>query len=74
MFIYYKVCCHISTNILYIIPLSVIGLFSFFFSVVGNFLGVKFGVLVKKRLNPELLGGIILIIIGIKVLFTHLLS
>lgn len=57
-----------------IIPLSVIGLFSFFFSVVGNFLGVKCGVLVKKRLNPELLGGITLIIIGIKVLFTHLLS
>lgn len=53
-------------------PLLIIGICSFLFSIAGNLLGVKFGVAVCKRLKPELLGGLVLIFIGIKVLISHL--
>ncbi|WP_033147495.1 manganese efflux pump MntP family protein [Prevotella sp. P6B1] len=55
-------------------PLCVIGLVSFLFSLFGYQLGVKFGKSIARKLKPELLGGIILITIGIKILITHLLS
>ncbi len=53
-------------------PLSIIGIVSFLFGVTGNVLGARFGCTISRRLQPELVGGIILIIIGIKVLFSHL--
>ena len=53
-------------------PLFIIGLVSFLLAIVGMFLGVKFGKPIERRLKPELLGGIILIIIGVKVLISHL--
>lgn len=53
-------------------PVCVIGFVSFLLSLVGLFLGIHFGKKVEKRLRPDLLGGIILIIIGVKVLITHL--
>ena len=53
------------------LPLWIIGLTSFVFSIVGNMLGIRFGK-VTHRLKPELLGGIILIAIGCKILYTHL--
>lgn len=54
------------------LPLLIIGFVSLAFSIVGNLLGIRFGKGVEKRLKPELLGGIILIIIGIRVLCEHL--
>ena len=55
-------------------PLMVIGLGSFLFAMLGHWLGMRFGSSIRRRLQPELLGGIILIGIGVKVLVTHLAS
>lgn len=55
-----------------IFPLIIIGLVSFLFSLSGYQLGVRFGQSIAHKLKPELLGGIILITIGIKILVTHL--
>lgn len=54
------------------LPLLIIGFVSLAFSIVGSLLGIRFGKGVEKRLKPELLGGIVLIIIGIRVLYEHL--
>ena len=54
-------------------PLFVIGLVSFLFSLFGYKLGVRFGKSIARKLKPELLGGIILIVIGMKILITHLM-
>ena len=54
------------------LPLTVIGLVSFLFSLLGYFLGCRFGKTITSRLKPELFGGIILIGIGIKILISHL--
>ena len=53
-------------------PLLTIGLVSFGMSLIGFTLGVRFGDVVNKKMRPELLGGIILICIGIKILIEHL--
>ena len=42
--------------------------------VVGYWLCVRFGRIVARRLRPELLGGLVLVFIGIKVLLSHLLT
>lgn len=55
-----------------VVPLFVIGIVSFLFSVFGNALGVRFGKRIAHRLKPELLGGIILLVIGFKILVSHL--
>lgn len=54
------------------LPLLLIGLGSFFFSIIGNLLGIRFGSNISRRLKPELLGGIVLLCIGIRILVTHL--
>lgn len=54
------------------VPVVVIGIVSFMMSILGFAVGVKFGEAVVKKLRPELLGGIILIGIGIKILMEHL--
>jgi len=56
------------------LPLFIIGIVSFIFAVAGNILGVKFGNTITRRLKPEIFGGIILILIGLKILITHLTS
>ena len=56
------------------LPLVVIGVGSFLFSVLGNRLGIRFGIAIRRKLNPELFGGLVLIFIGIKVLLTHILN
>jgi len=43
-------------------------------SVVGYSLGLRFGRVISHRLKPELLGGVVLILIGVKVLVTHLIG
>lgn len=51
-------------------PLFVIGLVSLLMGLLGSFLGIRFGKKISKQIQPELIGGIILIIIGVKVLIT----
>jgi putative Mn2+ efflux pump MntP len=55
-----------------VLPLILIGAVSFIMSLVGFFVGVRSGDLVNKIIKPELLGGIILIGIGIKIIIEHL--
>lgn len=50
------------------LPLAVIGLVSFFFALLGHWLGIRYGRSVSRRLQPEMLGGIILVALGIKIL------
>lgn len=55
-------------------PFIIIGVVSFLFSILGYLLGTRFGKSITRRLKPELLGGIILVVIGVKILMTHLLG
>ena len=54
------------------LPLIIIGVVSFLFSLIGYQLGARFGRSIAHRLKPELLGGVILIGIGVKILAEHL--
>jgi len=56
------------------LPLVVIGVVSLLFSLAGHALGARFGEAVARRWKPELVGGIILIGIGVKILLEHLLG
>lgn len=56
------------------LPLLIIGLVSFLFSIAGYHLGRRFGKSITHRLKPELIGGVILILIGLKVLLSHLMA
>ena len=56
------------------LPLVMIGVVSFAMSIIGYLLGVRFGDAVNKKVRPELLGGLILLGIGIKILLEHLLA
>ena len=56
------------------LPLIIIGLVSFLFSIIGYHLGRRFGKTITRRLKPELVGGAILITIGVKILISHLLE
>ena len=53
-------------------PLLSIGVVSFALSLLGVLLGVKCGKGIGKKLRAEMLGGIILVGIGVKVLLEHL--
>ena len=53
-------------------PLLIIGIVSFLFSIVRYHLGRRFGKTITRRIKPELLGGVILVLIGVKILITHL--
>ena len=48
---------------------TIIGIITFFMSIVGVFVGKLFKE--KLKIKPELLGGIILILIGIKIVIEH---
>ncbi|WP_434503118.1 manganese efflux pump MntP [Prevotella sp.] len=65
-------CTGFSNLKMLVCPLLIIGFVSFVMSIIGVLLGVRFGKPIAKKLKPELLGGFILIIIGIKVLLSHL--
>ena len=56
------------------LPLVIIGLASFILSLVGYYLGSRFGSMITRRLKPEFFGGVILVGIGIKILVSHLLE
>lgn len=53
-------------------PICIIGLVSFALSFVGLTFGIRFGCGIARKLRAELWGGIILIIIGTKILIEHL--
>ena len=53
-------------------PLVTIGLVSFLMSIFGYRLGTRFGEAVNRKMRPELLGGIILFAIGLRILAAHL--
>ncbi len=52
------------------LSVSIIGIVTFFISAIGVIIGNKFGDKYEKK--AEIFGGVILIIIGIKILFEHL--
>ena len=56
------------------LPLIMIGVVSFLFSMAGYHLGRRFGKTITNRMKPELIGGLILISIGIKILIKHVVS
>lgn len=53
-------------------PLLMIGMASFAMSLLGYWLGVRFGRIIARRLKPELFGGLVLVFIAVKVLLSHL--
>ena len=53
-------------------PIAVIGLVSFVLSMVGLLFGIRFGCGIARRLKAELWGGVILVLIGVKILVEHL--
>lgn len=53
-------------------PVSIIGFVSFAMSVIGLMFGIRFGGGIARKLRAELWGGVILIIIGTKILIEHL--
>ena len=53
-------------------PLLCIGIVSFLMSIAGHLLGARFGEAVNEKVRPELVGGIILLIIGLRILAEHL--
>lgn len=53
-------------------PLVAIGAVSFLGSLLGFALAFRYGARVTRRFKPEILGGLILIAIGVKVLIEHL--
>ena len=65
-------CTGSSTLSSLVTPLASIGIASFSLSILGSLLGIRFGETVNKKVRPELLGGIILILIGVKILIEHL--
>lgn len=56
------------------LPLWIIGIVSFLFSILGFCLGHHLGGTITRRLKPELFGGIILVGIGVKILVSHIFS
>ena len=56
------------------LPLWIISIVSFLFSLLGFYLGRHFGGSITRRLKPELFGGIILVGIGVKILVSHIFS
>lgn len=57
-------------NINIFLPAVIIGITSFLMTLIGFFTGKKIGEIFEKK--AELAGGLILIIIGVKILFEHI--
>jgi len=54
------------------VAVAIIGIISFIFTFIGIFIGVHFGK--RFHIKVEILGGVILIGIGLKILIEHLIS
>lgn len=59
-------------NVAMLTPVVVVGLVTFLISIAGIYIGNRFGHFFEKKV--EAIGGLILIAIGVKILFGHLLS
>ena len=57
-----------------VLPLVIIGVGSLLFAVAGQLLGIRFGERFNRRLKTEAIGGIILIMIGIKIVASHYIN
>jgi putative Mn2+ efflux pump MntP len=57
-------------NFSMVVPIIIIGIISFLLAILGSYLGDKLGHLLGRRF--EIIGGIILIIIGFKILIEHI--
>ena len=57
-------------NISIFFPAIIIGVITFFLSFLGVYIGRRFGKILKNRI--EIFGGLILIIIGLKILLEHI--
>lgn len=53
-------------------PVGIIGFVSFALSIVGLLFGIRFGCGIARKLRAEFWGGIILILIGTRILIEHL--
>ena len=53
-----------------LVAVTIIGFFTFFISMIGVTIGNRFGI--KYKSKAELIGGCVLILLGIKVLFEHI--
>lgn len=51
-------------------PITVIGMVSLLMSLIGHKLGINFGKSIARRIRPELIGGIILVLLGVKILIS----
>lgn len=65
-------CTGYNTLVQLTVPLLLIGVVSFGMSVLGFSIGVRFGDTVNRKMRPELLGGLILLGIGVRILIEHL--
>lgn len=65
-------CTGYNTLVQLTVPLVLIGVVSFGMSVLGFSIGVRFGDAVNRKMRPELLGGLILLVIGVRILIEHL--
>jgi putative Mn2+ efflux pump MntP len=59
-------------NVTIYLPALFIGLFTFLFCLLGFYIGKKIGKFLEKK--SEVIGGIVLILIGFKILIEHLLK
>lgn len=55
-------------------PVGIIGFVSFALSLVGLMFGIRFGCGIARRLKAERWGGVILVLIGLKILIEHLIQ
>lgn len=55
-------------------PVGIIGFVSFALSLIGLTFGIRFGCSFARRLKAERWGGVILILIGLKILIEHLIQ
>lgn len=53
-------------------PIGIIGFVSFALSLIGLMFGIRFGCGLARKLRAEFWGGVILVIIGTKILIEHL--
>ena len=53
-------------------PIGIIGFVSFALSMLGLLFGIRFGHGIARKIRAELLGGVILVAIGVKILVEHL--
>ncbi len=54
-----------------VLPLAIIALTSLLMSLAGFGAGIRFGRMASTKIKPELLGGIILVLLAVKVLLAH---